>query len=104
MMLEIYMLIELNYTFFSLLLVAYGAWRYYKQRKRHMLYFTLSFTLLTLSAIFHTLSSKMVYLGICINLTLLRFLELGGLALFACFTIFAIIALKETRTPVEPTT
>ena len=95
-MLTIHTLIELNYVFFSLLLVIYGAWRYYKQRKRHLLYFTLSFTFLTLSVIFEMLSSTLVYLGIYFNVTVLRLLELGGLALFACFTICAIIALKKT--------
>ena len=95
-MLTIHMLIELNYVFFSLLLVIYGVYRYYKQRKRHLLYITLSFTFLTLSVIFQMLSSTLIYLGIYFNVTVLRLLELGGLALFACFTISAIIALKRT--------
>jgi len=95
-MLTIHMLVELNYVFLSLLLVIYGVWRYFKERKRHMLYFTLSFTFLTLSAIFQMLSSMLIYLGIYFNVTVLRLLELGGLALFACFTICAIIALRKT--------
>lgn len=94
-MLTTYMLIELNYVFLSLLLVIYGAWRYYKQRKRHLLYFIPSFTLLMLSVIFQMLSSTLIYLGIYFNVTVLRLLELSGLALFACFTICAIIALKK---------
>ena len=98
------MLVELNYVFFSLLLVIYSMRRYFKQQKRHMLYFTLSFTFQALSAIFQMLSSKMVYLGIYFNLTVLRLLELSSLALFACFTICTIIALKKTQTPVESTT
>lgn len=94
-MLIIQMLIELNYVFFSLLLLVYSAWRYFKQRKKHLLYFALCFTFLTLSSIFQTLNSTLPY-GIYFNVTVLRLLELSGLALFACFTICAIIALKKT--------
>lgn len=91
----IQMLVELNYVFFTLLLVIYSAWRYYKQRKRPLLHSTLCFTFLALSAIFQTASSTIVY-GIYFNVTVLKFLELSSLALFACFTICAIIALKKT--------
>jgi len=94
-MLIIQMLVELNYVFFSLLLLIYCTWRYFKQKDKHSFYFTLSFTFLTLSAIFQTLSSILPY-GIYFNVTVLRLLELSGLALFACFTISAIIALKKT--------
>jgi hypothetical protein len=94
-MLIIQMLIELNYVFFSLLLLIYCIWRYLKQRKKHLLYFALCFTFLTLSAIFQTLNSTLPY-GIYFNVTVLRFLELSGLALFVCFTICAIIALRKT--------
>jgi len=90
------MLTELNYVFFSLLLVIYGVWRYYKQRKKHLLYFTLSFTFLGLSSIFQMLGSTLIYLGIYFNVTVLRLIELIGLALFACFIIGAIIALRRT--------
>jgi len=93
-MLTIHMLIELNYVFLSLLLVIYGAWRYYKHRKKHLLYFTLSFTFLALSAIVQMLSSTIWLYGIQVNIITLRLLKLGGLALFACFTISSIIALK----------
>jgi hypothetical protein len=95
-MITINRLVELNYVFFSLLLVIYGVWRYYKQRKKNMLYFALCFTFLALSAIFQMLSSTLVYLGIYFNVTMLRLLELSSLTLFACFTICAIIALKKT--------
>jgi len=90
------MLVELSYIFFGLLLMIYSIWRYYKQRKSHLLYFTLSLTFLALSATFQMLSSATVYLGIYFNVSMLKLLELGGLALFACFTICAIIALKKT--------
>jgi len=95
-MLIINVLIALNYVFLSLLLVAYSVWRYYRQRKRHLLYFTLGFTSLALSAVFQMLDSTMVYLGIYLNIRVARLLELGGLALFACFTIFAILAAKAS--------
>lgn len=96
-MLEIYVLIALNYVILSLLVVAYAAWRYSKQRKKHLLYFALCFAFQALSAIFQMFSSTMVrgYLGLHLNVAVLRLLELGGLALFAGFTIFAIIALKK---------
>lgn len=90
------MLVELNYVFFSFLLATYGAWLYYKQQKKHLLYFTLSFTFLTLSAIFQVLRSTLAHLGIYFNITVLRLLELGGLAFFTCFTICVIVALKKT--------
>jgi len=89
------MLVELNYIFFSLLLVVYAVWRYFKQQNKHFFYFILSFTFLALSAIFQALNSTLPY-GIYFNLTVLRLLELFSLALFACFTICAIIALKKT--------
>ncbi|MDH5733090.1 MAG: hypothetical protein OEY88_04825 [Candidatus Bathyarchaeota archaeon] len=90
------MLIELNYVFFSLILVIYSAWHYFRKRNRHLLYFTLSLTFLALSATFQMLSSTLIHLGIYLHVTVSRLLELGGLALFACFTIGAIIALKRT--------
>jgi len=89
------MLIELNYIFFSLILVIYSAWHYFRKRNRHLLYFTLSLTLLALSATFQMLSLTLIYLGIYFNVTALRLLELIGLALFACFTICVIVALKK---------
>jgi len=89
------MLVELNYIFFSLLLVVYTVWRYFKQQNKRFFYFTLSFTFLTLSAIFRALNSILPY-GIYFNVTVLRLLELFALALFACFTVCAIIALKKT--------
>lgn len=95
-MVTIHMLIELNYIFFSLLLVIYGAWRYFKQRKRNMLYFTLSFTFLALSVIIQMLSSTILVYRIYFNVLVLRLVELSSLALFACFTICAITALKKT--------
>ena len=93
------MLIELNYALFSLLLVAYSLWRYLKQRERGLLYFTLGFTFLALSATLQVLNAIARGYGIYLSVALLRLLELGGLALFAGFTIFAIIALKRHRPP-----
>jgi TRAP-type C4-dicarboxylate transport system permease small subunit len=87
------MLIELNYVFFSLLLVIYGAWRYFKRKEKHLLYPTISFTFLALSAIVKMLSSTTLVYGI--NVKVLRLLKLGGLALFACFAICAIISLRK---------
>jgi len=86
------MLIELNYVFFSLLLVIYGAWRYFKRKEKHMLYLTLSFTFLALSAIIKMLTLPIL---VYINVKVLRLLELTSLGLFACFTIFTMIALRR---------
>ncbi|UCE16202.1 MAG: hypothetical protein JSV12_00875, partial [Candidatus Bathyarchaeota archaeon] len=54
----------MNYVFFSVLLVIYGAWRYFKRKEKHLLYPTISFTFLALSATFQLLNSPklMVYL------------------------------------------
>lgn len=89
------MLVEPNYVFFSFLLVVYGLWRYFKRRERHMLYLTISFTFLALSKTLHMLNSLLWVFGTQ-PIRMLRFLELGGLALFSCFIISAIIALRET--------
>lgn len=94
-MLLIQMLIELNYVFLSLLLLIYCAWRYLKQRKKHLLYFALCFTFLTFSTVFQTLNSTLPY-GIYFNVMVLRLIELSALALFLCFTICSIIALRKT--------
>jgi len=61
-----------------------------------MLYFTLDFTFLALSAIVRMLSSTILVYGIYFNILVLRLIELSSLALFACFAICAIIALKKT--------
>lgn len=92
---EIRILAERNCIFFSLLLVVYSVWRYFKQRKTHMLYFTLSFVFLTLSATLLMLSSTMYFYGIYFNISMLKLLELSGLAFFVCFTICTVIALKK---------
>jgi len=88
------MLIELNYVFFSLLLVIYSAWRYFKRKERYMLYLTLCFTFLTLSTSLQLLNS-LTWVYRTQPIIALRLLELGGLALFACFTICAIITLRK---------
>lgn len=88
-------LIELNYIFLSLLLMIYSAWRYSRRRERSMLYLTLGFTFLALSTTLQMIKSLIWFYGTQVNILMLRFLELGGLALFACFTISTIIALRE---------
>ena len=90
------MLIELNYVFFSLLLVIYGAWRYFKRKDKYLFYLTISFTFLALSAIVQTLTSpKLAIYIIPFDTPVLKLLQLGGLALFACFTICTIISLRK---------
>jgi len=91
------MWVELNYIFFSLLLVVYSAWRYSKRRERVLLYLTLGFTFLTLSTLLQILSSSWwIYIS---QLKIqYRLLEISALALFAGFVISAIIALREVPT------
>ena len=89
------MLIELNYVFLSFLLVAISAWYYSKHREKSLLYLTLGFTFLALSATLQMLNSLTWIYEIINNITILRLLELSGLAFFACFTICAIIALRK---------
>lgn len=89
------MLVELNYVFFSFLLVVYIAWRYSKRRERGLLYLTLSFIFLASSTTLQMLNSLIWVYGTQPSVTMLRLLELNSLALFACFTISAIIALGK---------
>lgn len=84
------MLVELNYVFFSCLLLVYSAWHYFKRRERGQLYLTMCFTFLALSAVFQLIESQ-----ILAHRTVLRLLELGGLALFTCFTICTIITIRK---------
>ena len=95
------MLVELNYALFSLLLVAYSLWRYLKQRKGYLLYFTLGFTFLASSTTLQMLNAIARSYGIYLNVALLRLLELGGLALFAGFTICVMIALRKSISSLE---
>ena len=89
------MLVELNYVFFSLLLVIYSAWRYFKRRERGILYLTLCFTFLTLSTMLQMLNSLIWVYEIRASITMLRLLEVSGLGLYAGFTTCAIIALRK---------
>ena len=89
------LLIELNFVFFSILLVIYSSWRYFERRGRGLLYLTLSFTFLMLSTMLHMINSLIWIYGVSATITLTRLLELCGLAFFACFTITAVIALRE---------
>jgi len=88
------MLIELNYVVFSFLLAVYSARSFFKRREKHLLYVTLSFTFLAFSATVQMLNSLIGGYGTQ-PIVILRLLKLGGIALYACFAISAIIALKE---------
>lgn len=89
------MLIELSYVVFSLLLVIYSVWRYYKRRERILLYLTLSFTFLASSTTLQLIRSL-----ILAHRVVLRVLELASLGMFACFIVLIIIALEEIfKTP-----
>jgi len=83
------MLVELNYVFFSFVLLLCSILYYLKRKNRYLLYLTLCFTFLMLSNILQVFISMPWILGIAF-----RFLELGALALYACFTICTIITLR----------
>ena len=85
--------VELTYAFFSLVLLIYSGWRYSKRKEKKLLYPTVSFAFLALSTIVRMFSST-ILVG-RIDAKVIKLLELGGLALFACFTICAIIALRK---------
>jgi hypothetical protein len=87
--------IEFSYFLFSLLLTAYAMWRYFMRRERGLFYLSLGFTFLTTSIILQLVESLIWIYGSQVNITTLRLLELGGLALFACFAVFVVLALKE---------
>jgi len=89
------MLMELSYVSFSLLLTAYALWRYFMRREKGLFYLSLGFTFLTTSTILQLVESLVWIYGSQVNITALRLLELGGLALFACFAVFVALALKE---------
>lgn len=89
------MLIETNYVFLSLLLLIYSVWHYLKRKERGWLYLTSGFTFLTASTTLQLINSLIWLHGIQANRITLRLLELAGLALFACFTICTIMALRK---------
>jgi len=88
-------LVELNFVLFSFALLFYSAWHYFKRRDRYLFYLTLCFTFLALSNTLQMFISMAWIYNVPINLTALRLLELGVLALYACFTICAIEALRK---------
>lgn len=89
------MLVELNYVIFSVLLLIYVSWRYFKQRKSGLRYLALSSVFLILSTTVRMIGSQESIYGIPTNLALKRLVELGGLALFTCFTIAAVVAIRR---------
>ena len=91
------MLIELNYVFLNLLLVIYSSWHYLKRKNKYMLDLTLCLTFLTLSAALQLSDSLIWVYQIPASITVLRILEVGGLGLYACFTICAIMTLRKIR-------
>lgn len=91
---SINMLIEFSYISLSFLLTAYTIWCYFKRKERGLLYLTIGFTFLTSSTTLKMIKSLIWLYVTQINIIMLRLLELGDLALFACFTICIILALR----------
>jgi hypothetical protein len=85
-------LVELCYVFFSFLLMIYGAWVYSRRRERSQLYLILSFASLTLSM---TLLFLDYFVWFPATRTVIRLIEIAGLALYASFVISLIMALKK---------
>ncbi len=90
---EFAVLIELIFIFFSSLLLIYSASRYLQRRIKSLLYFTVGFACLTLSMTLLLLDSLVWFPA---TITMLRLIEIAGLGLYMCFTIMAILALRES--------
>jgi hypothetical protein len=88
------MLVELSYVFFSLLLVIYCAWRFFKRREKTMLHFLLCFVFLASSiSLQATISLAPIY-GTQ-PFVVVRLIELTALGLYAGFAIILIVALRR---------
>jgi len=85
-------LIESAFILLSSLLMIYSAARYVKRRIKSILYFTVCFAFLTLSITLLLIDSLAWFPA---TITMLRLIEITGLALYTCFIIIAIIALRE---------
>jgi hypothetical protein len=88
------MWVESSYVFFSLLLMVYCVWRFLTRKEKAMLYFALCFVFLTLSISLQAVVSLGVVYGTQ-PLTIVRLVELGGLAMFAGFVITFLMAMRS---------
>jgi hypothetical protein len=91
-------LVEANHVFLIVLLIIYSIWLYFRRKERGLLYMALGFAFLLSSTAVQMVYSLMPYYGVQVNIATLRFIELGSLALFVCFTVSTIIALKKIST------
>lgn len=89
------MIVELNYAIFSLILTVCGWVFYLRQRRRGLFYLSVGCLFLTLSMTLRTVESFILLYKTRVDVITLRLLELSSLGLFALFTIFAMIALRE---------
>ena len=87
--------IDLAYFSLSLILAVYAAFRYFRQRNRDLLLFTLSFAFLVASTtpqlVKEIANAYTVYFSILTQ----RILEITALALFVCFAATAVFAIME---------
>jgi len=97
------MLIELSYVFLGVLLVIYGVWLFLKRKQKVTVYLAVCFAFLTLSILFQTFASTWWIYVMHLKIQH-RFIELTGLAFFACFAITAILALTKLSKPMAETT
>jgi len=87
--------IVLAYFFLSLILVVYAAFRYFRQRNRDLLLFTLSFAFLAASTTPQMIEEMANSYGVYFTILTQRILELTALALFVCFAATAVFAIME---------
>ncbi len=93
---------DLAYFLLSLILAVYAAFRYFRQRSKDLLLFTLSFAFLTASTTPQLIQEIANTYGVYFTITTQRILELTALALFVCFAATAVFAIKErTKRTVE---
>lgn len=89
-----YIVVELNYLFFSFLLLVYAILRLRKRKEKHVLYLIVAFAFLAMSVTVGILDPLLWYVAIPFN-GRKSLLELISLGLYACFTIFAIAAIAK---------
>jgi len=90
------MLVELTVILFSLILAVYSTSRYLKAKIKSMLHFTVCFAFLTASTTLVLIDSLVWFPA---TMTVLRLIEVASLALYTCFTIIMIIALRKLSEP-----
>lgn len=90
------MIIEFSYLLLVLALIVYCLWRYRRQREKSLLYLVAASAFLFLSVLSQILSSTW-WAYVAQPVLTFRHLELMALGFFACFTVAAIMAVREMQ-------